>query len=200
MEATRTLLCEQGYRHLRVADVAALSGVTPPTVRLRWPSKAELVHDAVFTAADEPPVPDTGSLVGDITAAVEATIVQYTGPELQAALLGLLEDLRRDPAMSARVRARLYEPGVVGFRQLLDRAIARGEIVAGDEPDPAVLMDAIAGAVLSRVLVPDPDVRSLAGDLVALLLRGIGATPQVLADFEQQQAQRERRRRRRSRS
>jgi AcrR family transcriptional regulator len=177
MKATRRLLRARGYRGLRFADVAAMAGVTQPTVRLRWPTRAELVHDAIFPAADEPPIPDTGSLAGDIRAAVDATIARYTSAELQAGVVGLIDDLRRDPRLAARVRAQLYEPGVAGFRRLLDRAIARGEIVAGDEPDPAVLMDALSGAVLARVIMPNPDLGSLAEGLAALLLRGVGATP-----------------------
>src|SRR5882672_3865593 len=126
LDATRALLRDHNYSRLRIADVAARAGVTPPTVRLRWRTKAELVHDALFQAIDERPLDDTGSLAGDLHAVVRRTIALYTTPEVQAALLGWNEDLRNHPELRQRLGARVYEPSIEGLRRMIERAVARG--------------------------------------------------------------------------
>jgi len=177
MRETRRQLRKYGYRGLRVAAVAEAAGVTAPTVRLRWPTKAELVHDAIFTASDESPVPDTGSLVGDVTEAVASTLATYSAPEMKAGLLGLAEDVRRDPELRNRIDGRLRQPAIKAFAALLDRAVARGEIDSLPRASAETLLDVIAGSMVMRVVRHDSSTEGLQEELVDLLLRGIGASP-----------------------
>ena len=176
LEATRALLREKGYSGLRIGEVATRAGVTPPTVRLRWATKVELVHDAIFRGGRPRPIADTGSLEGDLRAVVRRTVTLYTTPEVRCSLLGFNEDLRNHPEMRTRLGARVYEPAVAGFREIIDRAVARGDIRAADAPHPALLMNTIAGAVIANVLLfPGISTRVLEAELVGLLLRGVGA-------------------------
>lgn len=176
MRETRRQLREHGYRGVRVAAVAEAAGVTAPTVRLRWPTKAELVHDAIFTDADAPPVPDTGSIVGDVTEAVRQTLAHYSSPEMKAGLLGLAEDVRGHPDLRGRIDGRLRQPAVAAFHDLLDRAVARGELEALPLASAQTLLDVIAGSIVMRVLMLELPTDGLQEELVDLLLRGIGAT------------------------
>lgn len=175
MRETRRQLREQGYRGLRVAVVAEAAGVTAPTVRLRWPTKAELAHDAIFTDADAPSVPDTGSLVGDITEAVRQTLAHYSSPEMKAGLLGLAEDVRGNADLRRRIDGRLRRPAVDAFRALLERAVDRGELEALPGASAQTLLDVIAGSIVMHVLLLELPADGLQDELVDLLLRGIGA-------------------------
>jgi AcrR family transcriptional regulator len=175
MRETRRQLKQHGYRGLRVAAVAEAAGVTAPTVRLRWPTKAELVHDAIFTDAEEETIPDTGSLAGDISAAVANTMAEYSTAEMRAGMLGLAEEMRTDPALRRRIDRRLRQPAVKAFTALLERAVARGELSAMPAISAATIIDVIAGAMVMRIVRHDLSPDGLQDELVELVLRGIGA-------------------------
>ena len=67
--ATGELLVEKGYARLSAEDVAERAGVHRSTVHRRFPTRAELVAHLMTTLARERvPVPDTGSLAGDLLA------------------------------------------------------------------------------------------------------------------------------------
>jgi AcrR family transcriptional regulator len=175
MRETRRQLKKHGYRGLRVAAVAEAAGVTAPTVRLRWPTKAELVHDAIFTDADEAPMPDTGSLAGDIDAAVAATLAEYSTAEMRAGMLGLAEEMRTDPALRQRIDRRLRQPAVKAFTALLERAVDRGELATMPSVSAETLIDVIAGTMTMRIVRHDPAIEGLREELVELVMRGVGA-------------------------
>ena len=59
------LLGEVGYAALSVDAIARQAGTSKPTIYRRWPSKAHLVHEAVFPAGIATELPDTGSLAGE---------------------------------------------------------------------------------------------------------------------------------------
>jgi AcrR family transcriptional regulator len=173
LEATRELLRRHNYSGLRISEVASIAGVTPPTVRLRWRTKAELVHDALFREIDDRPLADTGTLVGDLRAVVQRAIALYTTPEVQAAILGFNDDLRGQPELRQQLGARVYAPAVAEFRRLLARAIARGEIAPDDAPHATTLLHTIAGTVVASLLMFGGDADTLERDLVALLSHGL---------------------------
>jgi AcrR family transcriptional regulator len=73
LQATVAALAEDGYEALNVEDVARRAGVHKTTVYRRWPTKPELVADAVRERSDERvEVPDTGTLAGDLQALARA--------------------------------------------------------------------------------------------------------------------------------
>ena len=56
LRATVELLSETGYPGLLVSAIAERAGTSKPAIYRRWPSKAHLVHEAVFplgTATDD---------------------------------------------------------------------------------------------------------------------------------------------------
>ena len=67
LDATSALLTEVGYDELSVEEVASRAGVHKTTVYRRWPTKPELIADAAqVQAAEAVPIPDTGTLLGDL--------------------------------------------------------------------------------------------------------------------------------------
>ncbi len=172
LEATRDLLVNVGYRRLAVDAVARQAGVSRTTVRLRWKSKAELVFDAVSPDPAILRVPDTGSLEGDIRGCVNNTFALLGSAPMRAAFQGLLDDIRNYPEVRVALTERIYRPSMVGFAELLERGVARGEIRTHIDVD--VLFEIIAGSSLFRLSVTGGDPDRLADQLVAILTTGLG--------------------------
>lgn len=132
LDAAIDVLAETGYDRMTVDMVAARAKAGKATLYRRWPSKAELVVDAVTCmSAPDPAVatPDTGTLRGDLTAMVSSRTVHDGERKLQV-LLGLATVIARSPELAETLRAAFIEPRVAATRALLQRAVDRGEIAA----------------------------------------------------------------------
>lgn len=172
VSATSALVAEVGYAATSIGAVAARAGVGKDTVYRRWSGKAELVFEAVFTTTDDAPIPDTGTLTGDLAVLLESLVDEYRTPAGTAALPGLLADFAADPALKARIRTHFLAPSKDRLAVIFDRAAQRGEIAA-DTPVNLVL-DTLAGAVFFHVaLVGESPTPQLAGQLAAMISRGI---------------------------
>ncbi|MFD4246797.1 TetR/AcrR family transcriptional regulator [Streptomyces sp. NPDC058525] len=172
VSAATELLVEVGYAATSIGAVAARAGVGKDTVYRRWRGKPELVFEAVFTTTDQAPVPDTGTLAGDLTALLRDLVDEFQAPAAAAALPGLLADFAADPVLKARIRGDFLAPSKEQLLIVFERAVVRGEIAADTPVD--LVLDTLAGAVFFHVgLVgehPDPQ---LAGRLAAVIAKGI---------------------------
>jgi hypothetical protein len=130
------------------------------------------VFDAVLPDPEILQVPDTGSLEGDIRGCVDNTFTLFRSAPMRAAFQGLLDDLRNNPDVRTALAERIYWPSIDGFSELIDRAVARGEIRR--PVDAEVLFDIIAGSSLYRLTVSGGDPGRLADQLVAILAAGMG--------------------------
>jgi AcrR family transcriptional regulator len=135
LEAVLAELAEVGYARLSVERVAERAGASKASLYRRWPSKVELVMDAVYHLLPDPASPpDTGSLRGDLLAVMRAVAEQLAGPAGQA-LGGVLSDALGDPEKARRVRSYARGSSQAGMREVVRRAIARGEV------DPAAVTE-----------------------------------------------------------
>ncbi|MDG9710620.1 TetR/AcrR family transcriptional regulator [Streptomyces sp. DH10] len=172
LTATAELVAELGYAATSIGAVAARAGVGKDTIYRRWPGKAELVYEAVFTQTEAAPAPDTGSLTGDLTALLEALIQEFSTPAAAAALPGLLADFAASPELQVRIRSDFLAPAKYGLVPVFDRAVQRGEVNPGLPVD--LVLDTLAGAVFFHVgLVGEQPSRRLATQLAAIVGRGI---------------------------
>ena len=57
LRSTVELLAETGYADLSVDAIARRAGTSKPAIYRRWPSKAHLVHEAVFPISDATALP-----------------------------------------------------------------------------------------------------------------------------------------------
>ncbi|PYC61103.1 TetR family transcriptional regulator, partial [Streptomyces tateyamensis] len=62
LDAARAALAELGWGGLTMGDVAVRAGVAKPPLYRRWPSKNELVIDAIASLFDQLEMVDRGSL------------------------------------------------------------------------------------------------------------------------------------------
>ena len=127
-EATLDELAEVGYTKLTMERVAARAGASKASVYRRWPSRMELVLDAVHHLAPDPTdTPDTGSLRGDALAFMRAAAKLLAGPGGEA-LRGLLGDALADPSRTLELRRHSRGTGHRIMQEIVQRAVARGEI------------------------------------------------------------------------
>ncbi|MER5483879.1 TetR/AcrR family transcriptional regulator [Streptomyces sp. NPDC002812] len=170
--AVTELVVEVGYAATSIGAVATRAGVGKDTIYRRWRGKPELVFEAVFTTTDSAPVPDTGTLTGDLTALLRDLIGEFHAPAAAAALPGLLADFAADPVLKARIRSDFLAPSKERLLIVFERAVARGEIAAAVPVD--LVLDTLAGAVFFHIgLVGEQPDRQLADRLADIIAKGI---------------------------
>ncbi|MFF0297191.1 TetR/AcrR family transcriptional regulator [Kitasatospora sp. NPDC004615] len=158
LDATREALAELGWGGLTMGDVAQRAGVAKTTLYRRWPSKSELVVDAIASLFDQLECADLGSLQADIEAVVARFAELLNRPETQAALLALFAEGSRDLQLRRRIRERIVQPQKVLVQLGRANAQARGEMDPDRDPASAdeetdIVFDIIAGTVEHRLLV-----------------------------------------------
>jgi AcrR family transcriptional regulator len=132
--AALELLAEIGYDRLTIDSVAARAHASKTTIYRRWSGKAELIVDALNCLKESLPVPDTGSLRGDLEAIAHVSAATDNRFDAQL-MIGLITALARDAELRRVVRARLIDPGHSDLKQVFARAVARGEISDGRDID-----------------------------------------------------------------
>jgi AcrR family transcriptional regulator len=143
LDATVELLGQTGYTALSVDAIARRAGTSKPSIYRRWPSKAHLVHEAVFPMSDATDLPDTGSVLGDVREMMRRTVAVLTTPAARAALPGLVGETAADPTLHAALLERFAHVLSLGLTDWLDAAVTRNEVRS--EVTAADVVDAIAG-------------------------------------------------------
>jgi len=159
IRATLELLVEKGYGALTMEAVRARAGVGKATIYRRWSSKEELVRDAITFMHDDFVAPDTGSLRGDYEgmAALVLSAAQRAGAA--TFMPRLLGEAANDPELHAIFYEHLVEPRRAQMREVLQRAVARGEI--RDDIDIELIIDLLAGPVVYRLVITGGDYAQL---------------------------------------
>jgi AcrR family transcriptional regulator len=62
LQTTRDLLGEAGYAGTTVQEISRRSGIHPPAIYRRWPSRRALIEDAAFSGLTEIRIDPTGDL------------------------------------------------------------------------------------------------------------------------------------------
>jgi AcrR family transcriptional regulator len=151
LSAATELLAERGLGGMSMEEVAARAGVSKATVYRRWPSRGALALDAFLAEFQEQqPLPDTGTLRGDLLAALRGWIRSVTRTPAGRMLAGLVAEAQRDPALAAAWRDRVIEPLRVRNTVLVQRAVERGEIPPDVDED--VVLDLLFGSAYHRLL------------------------------------------------
>lgn len=150
LRATVELLAETGYAELSVDAIAREAGTSKPAIYRRWPSKAHLVHEAVFPIGDSTALPETGSLAGDVREMVSRTAALLTTPAARAALPGLVGEMAADLTLHAALLERFSDILSRGLTDRLADAVARGEVRSDVTADEVV--DVVAGTTLMALL------------------------------------------------
>jgi AcrR family transcriptional regulator len=151
LQATEELLEERGFVDLTMEEVAVRAQVSKATIYRRWPTKGTLVFDAFgaqFLARQ--PLPDTGSLRGDLLASLRSWIRVVKGTVTGRTLVGLIAEVQRDPELAEVWSERFVRQVRAQHRLMIERAVERGEIPSDTDAD--VTLDLLFGSAYHRLL------------------------------------------------
>ncbi len=152
-DATLDLLQDKGYEGLTVEGVAERAGVNKTTLYRWWPSKGALLGAALVNSTRLSfPLPDTGSLQGDLEAVLNSVVALLTTQPTARIAIASLGATAQSPELALHART-FFADRLAGEQPILDRAIARGELAPDTEPALLMhLMDMLAGAAWLRVV------------------------------------------------
>ncbi|HEY2239304.1 MAG TPA: TetR/AcrR family transcriptional regulator [Streptosporangiaceae bacterium] len=175
LAATLELLAERGIAGMSIEEVASRAGVGKATIYRRWSSKGALALDAFLAEfRGQQPLPDSGSLRGDLRASLRAWVHAVTRTPVGRILADLIGEIQHDKDLAVSYRERVLEPLRQQHRIMLDRAIARGEIPAGT--DREVALDLMFGASQHRLLLGHlPLTEQFVGQVVDVIVAGLQA-------------------------
>lgn len=174
LRAAADLILQRGYDNMTVDEVAATAKAGKATVYRRWAGKEDLAFAALEQLyGQEFPIPDTGTVVGDLRAAYSQGL-EFAATESGRAYLrmSISESLRDERIAALYIGAHNRQEKAA--RVIFERGIARGELRADFRIDLAVstfggllALNAVVGGTVPGVADVD--------DLIDLLLNGIAA-------------------------
>ena len=157
LQAALEGLIEDGYDRLSMDQIAARAHAGKGALYRRWPSKAALVVDAIVAwrlSRSPADIPDTGSLRGDLDASLREMPDFDESDAMFGVLLGLVTAASRDSELADALQVNVLEVPRRAISDVLDRAVARGEI--SPNRDLGLVADMIIGLNLLRVLGRQP--------------------------------------------
>lgn len=174
LAAAAELILQRGYDNMTVDEVAAKAKAGKATVYRRWAGKEDLAFAALAQLySTEFPIPDTGSLRGDLRAAYKQGL-EFAGSESGRSYLRMTiaESLRDERIAALYVGA--HEAQEQAARQIFERGIERGELRPDFRIDFAV--SSFGGLIVLRAVIdqPAPAVEEI-DEMIDLLLYGIAA-------------------------
>jgi AcrR family transcriptional regulator len=169
LTAAAELMGEVGYAGLSIEGIAARSGTGKQTIYRWWPSKADVLLEALASKADvHIPIPDEGSYEADLRAFLAASLALGSRPQVIELLRALMAEAQINPAFGARFRAQFLQRRRDALGVLVDRASARGDLPP--VPRPGTVADLVFGVIWYRVLATrEPVDESLVDELVSVL-------------------------------
>ncbi|MEV7391489.1 MULTISPECIES: TetR/AcrR family transcriptional regulator [Streptomyces] len=155
-EAIRAAVFEElaavGYARMSIEGIARRAGVGKTAVYRRWRSKLHLVLDVVSALAVMGlPVPDTGSLEGDLRLLYEVTSRALRHPVASQIIPDLQAEAARNPDIAEAMQKTLREGQEGVASKIIESAQRRGELAANLDDDLA--MDLISGPLYWRSVV-----------------------------------------------
>lgn len=140
----------KGFEATTVRAIAERSGVHASAIYRRWPSRVQIIEQAVFPGLSSVTVQATGDLRRDLRRFIRAHLAAFVAPEARAALPALLANYQS----SGRSGAPEEWFSVSARPQFLDILLAspEGSIDPSIEPDD--VFDVLLGALLARAFVP----------------------------------------------
>lgn len=180
LDAALDVLVESGYDGMTVDMVAARAKAGKATLYRRWPSKGELVLDAVAcmkaNEVDLDALPDTGTLRGDLVAMIRPPSIRDAERKLRV-MSGIASMLSDNPALADAAHAALVEPRAAINRVFFERAIARGEIPADVDVEKLCLIGPALVAYSVIMLQRPVDREFLVSNIDKVILPAAGVRP-----------------------
>jgi AcrR family transcriptional regulator len=171
LAAASALVGEVGYAGLTIEGIAARSGAGKQTIYRWWPSKADVLLDALAAKADlHVPIPDEGNYAGDLRAFLTASFTLGRNQRVIEVLRALMAEAQINADFGERFRASFLQRRRDALGVVLDRAATRGDLPP--MPTAGTVADIVFGVIWYRLLATGQPVdQQLVNELVATLTR-----------------------------
>jgi AcrR family transcriptional regulator len=149
LAAALELAAERDAERVTMDAIARRARVSKETLYRWWRSKGEVLLEALAQRGEEAiPVPDTGSLAGDLRPFMRSTAAALDRPTRRL-LRTLAAQAAADPAFAEQMRERFLARRRAALAAVLDRAVERGEVTA---PRAAIALDLVFGSLWYRLI------------------------------------------------
>ena len=176
LDAAIVLIREVGYDAVTMDGIAARAGVGKAALYRRWTSKEALVVEALGRLVAALPVPDTGTLAGDVHAAMTTHRHMYADPASGLLLSGIVAAMARSKAIARAFRRGFLATRHDALRVALERGVARGEL--RDDVDLELVVEMLNAPLFYRYLLTGRPVdETLVAEATAIVLRGLAPEP-----------------------
>jgi AcrR family transcriptional regulator len=164
--AAAALLTERGHHEITLADIAERAGLAVTSLYRRWGDvRVLLMEVAVEQLTREQPLPDTGSLRGDLRAWAR-TIAANLGSREGSSFFRAFVATAMPAGADGSARTAALNPRIEQIATMLERARQRGETV----PTVAEVLDHLLAPIYMRTLFGAPADEGIAGQLADRLL------------------------------
>ncbi|AFR49444.1 TetR/AcrR family transcriptional regulator [Gordonia sp. KTR9] len=176
---------KRGWGGFSVEAVAKQAGAGKASIYLRWPTKEDLLVDALHQLGSSKYV-ETGDVRSDLLSLATQLLQQYLSDEGHAAMR-LAVETEQIPAV-AEAWSKLRESQILAARRLVRNAIDRGQLP--ESTSVTLLLDLLCGATTMHVQATPPRMRhhilaeidDYARRLVDFLLTAVRADEGLVAD------------------
>jgi AcrR family transcriptional regulator len=181
LEATLALFAEEGLAGLSIEAIAERAGVGKTTIYRRWPSKEDVIKDAINLFREDVPLPNTGSIRNDLLSiAKEARELFDHNPLMAKLMTKLIAEIKTKPEIYHAFYEKLVASRIQQFRQMIEHAQERGEV--REDLDAMfivslVFISLVYGNILAELIDPYAKQVYKPEAAVDALLRGIGTRP-----------------------
>ncbi len=173
LTAAYDLLLDTGFAAVTVEKIAERAGVSKATIYKWWPNKAAVVMDGYLSAASSRlPLPDTGSVFGDIEEHA-VSLARFLLSREGKIITEIIGEGQKDPGLKEAYQTRYFHPRRQEARQLLERGRQCGEL--REDVDSGLCTDLIYGPIFYRLLLTGEPLDDVyVRQLVAAAFAGIG--------------------------
>ncbi|MEU8726656.1 TetR/AcrR family transcriptional regulator [Streptomyces antimycoticus] len=166
LTAAWELTVELGYPGLTVEGIAARAGTGKQTVYRWWPSKADVLLDALVLRADvHTGLDDHGSYAADLRQFLDRSFTLGLDPSVMRVMRTLMAQAQIDPEFGACFREQFLARRRAAFEVLAGRAVERGDFPAARSP--ALDARIVFGLLWYEVLAAPPPLDSRSAEAAA---------------------------------
>jgi len=151
LTASFELFSEVGYPGLTIEGIAARAGCGKQTIYRWWPSKADVLLDALATKADmHVPLTNQGSYEADVRIFLRDSFALARRPQVIDMLCALMAEAQTDPGFGHRFRGGFLQRRRDALSTILSRAVERGDLP--NHLAPSTVLDIVFGVIWYRML------------------------------------------------
>jgi AcrR family transcriptional regulator len=146
LDAALSLFVEQGFEAMSMEGIASRAGVGKATIYRRWPSKEDLIIDAIDELVFQVKPADTGSVRGDLVEVLVTLQTIMTSHPAGEIFPRMVAHVGGGTPLGRAYLERVIQPRFVLLQDILRRGAERGELPP--DVDPELMRALLLGPVI----------------------------------------------------